>query len=1343
MKKLYIPKPARSWARLWQAGAAAGLFALGLQVQAQSYCAPIFDYSVEPICNVSFADIDNTSSSVVGETPALEDYTTVTGHVNAGSTYMISLTGNSDGPYQNFFTVFFDWDQNGTLETAVPIGSFTSSVCTAEVTGTIMVPTTALAGTTRMRVVKNYNTSPMDPCGTYSFGQAEDYTLEVAIPSCLGPSNVSISDITATAANLGWTDNIATVYNYEVRTSGAGGSGATGLVLQGTAPSGTPAIALTPLVPNTNYKIYVRSDCGAGDLSDWIGPYNLLTPCVAQDVPYFENFSGVTVPALPNCMSTETIQGPTWVTSAFPPEGMTNNAALCYDYTTTDSWLFTAGLNLTAGTSYQLSFKYSNQYNFYTDALLVAFGTSPMASAMTNVIIDHPLINDGLVNQDIIDFTPATSGVYYIGFQKYSNDDTDDAYMFLDDIKVMVTPTCFPPDDVYLSNGTLTSIELTWLNSNAGSYNYEVRTSGAPGSGPTGLAFSGNAASGNTPILLSPLVEGTVYTVYVQGVCNGSDLSEWTPGRQFTPGLVEIGSGTSTTGNLPIYSCYGYSYSQQIYLASEFTGQPYIYKIAFKYNGGSSNPALWNNWTVYMGNTSQNSFDDSEWVPYSDLEQVFSGTVTPVEGEWMEIMLNPGFLWDGTSNLVVAVHENVPGYSCTANWSSFLTSSRGILFNSDNTNPDPSSPPVASSTYNSIPQIRMITGDSPTCLAPTGITVNNITTSSAVMDWTASTSDPANGYAWELRETGEPGSGTTGLADSGSTPAGSTTATSNLLEPNTTYRLYVQSDCGADDGTSVWAGPITFITPCEPTDIPYFEGFEDVTVPNIPNCMSIQTVSGLPWVTGAGSGSMTGNAARVGYTASGSPDMNSWLFTQGLNLTGGNGYRLTFKYTGGSTAYTEALAVAIGTDPSEAGMTVQLQDFPAINGTAVLQAQIDFTATADGVHYIGFKCHSIANQLSLYLDDISVTALSGCSGDPDPGMTTGPAAVCSGIPFTVGFANAPGNTGGYTYQWQTSANGTNWSDATGNSTGETYATSQTVETWYRVEMTCVNGGSTFSTPLQVTINPANLCYCTTINFTSVEPICNVTFAGIDHTSPSDTGSPAYEDFSSDTAHVEAGGTYTISATGNTNGDFTCYINAFFDWNGDGVFETNVPLGSITNDVCTTVISASVVVPADAVQGLSRMRVVKNYNVAVVDPCASYSYGQAEDYMVLVGTAEPAEDCLGVVGGPAMPGTPCISPNGFGGLWSNNCICIENVGIEEIAAKDGVAVHPNPASTDLFITTPDGRPVHVKVYDMLGQLALEAASTTHVNVAGLAPGSYSLLITDVKGDVKARTRFMKQ
>ena len=181
---------------------------------------------------------------------------------------------------------------------------------------------------------------------------------------------------------------------------------------------------------------------------------------------------------------------------------------------------------------------------------------------------------------------------------------------------------------------------------------------------------------------------------------------------------VQIGSGNSRSSKVPIVSNYGYSYSENIYLASEFnsaggTGLNMISKIRFYYNGNGSGTAAgtaistttFNNWTIFLGNTSKTTFTSTtNWATSNSLTQVFSGDVTfPAPGNWMEITLSTPFIWDGTSNIIVAVDENKPSYGSLAYWGARTASvsSRGIYYRSDNTNPDPQTPPTGIISNNS------------------------------------------------------------------------------------------------------------------------------------------------------------------------------------------------------------------------------------------------------------------------------------------------------------------------------------------------------------------------------------------------------------------------------------------------------------------------------------------------------------------------------------------------------------------------------------------------------------------------------------------------------------------
>lgn len=158
-------------------------YTLNVEEFVDSYCEFVISETVEPITRVLLEDIDNESSSETSAVPH-EFFLTVESEVEQEGIYEIKLEGNTNGNYENFFTVFIDWNQNGILDDpweVYEIGSLTNSTGTdgQQLAGYIMVPEQALLGKTRMRIVKNRGEMPQNPCGTYTHGQAEDYKLNV------------------------------------------------------------------------------------------------------------------------------------------------------------------------------------------------------------------------------------------------------------------------------------------------------------------------------------------------------------------------------------------------------------------------------------------------------------------------------------------------------------------------------------------------------------------------------------------------------------------------------------------------------------------------------------------------------------------------------------------------------------------------------------------------------------------------------------------------------------------------------------------------------------------------------------------------------------------------------------------------------------------------------------------------------------------------------------------------------------------------------------------------------------------------------------------------------------
>ncbi len=160
--------------------------------------------------------------------------------------------------------------------------------------------------------------------------------------------------------------------------------------------------------------------------------------------------------------------------------------------------------------------------------------------------------------------------------------------------------------------------------------------------------------------------------------------------------------------------------------------------------------------------------------------------------------------------------------------------------------------------------------------------------------------------------------------------------------------------------------------------------------------------------------------------------------------------------------------------------------------------------------------------------------------------------------------------------------------------------------------------------LSVTSLSAQYCTAEFTN-TADEWIGNFDFADISNPS----GSTGYSDFTAITGNIVAGMTYSPALTVTFGGGaFTEFGAVYIDYNQNGSFEaTEVTfIGSCNTAGC--ILSGDVVVPVDACNGPTRMRVILQYNVAPdATGCVQTTFGEAEDYTVnITGGLECASGC---------------------------------------------------------------------------------------------------------------------
>jgi Metallo-peptidase family M12/GEVED domain/Secretion system C-terminal sorting domain len=137
--------------------------------------------SDEWINNVTLGSINNTS----GNNGGYANYTSLSTNLTAGSAYTINLTpGFSGQTYLEYWRVWIDY--NGDLDWADAGEQVGQGSGTAAINVNFTVPAGSSAITTRMRVSMQYNAYP-PICGTFTWGEVEDYTVNIVAatgPTC-------------------------------------------------------------------------------------------------------------------------------------------------------------------------------------------------------------------------------------------------------------------------------------------------------------------------------------------------------------------------------------------------------------------------------------------------------------------------------------------------------------------------------------------------------------------------------------------------------------------------------------------------------------------------------------------------------------------------------------------------------------------------------------------------------------------------------------------------------------------------------------------------------------------------------------------------------------------------------------------------------------------------------------------------------------------------------------------------------------------------------------------------------------------------------------------------------
>ena len=128
---------------------------------------------------------------------------------------------------------------------------------------------------------------------------------------------------------------------------------------------------------------------------------------------------------------------------------------------------------------------------------------------------------------------------------------------------------------------------------------------------------------------------------------------------------ITIGEGNGMTDAVPYNTFYNYSFTEQIFLASEIEYAGNIkavsFRLAYSYTTEHTNDIV-----VYLKNVSRSMFEDtSDYEPVTEEDIVFSGPWTiPADYDgWITIEFDTPFAYNGSDNLLIAVDENSEDYA--------------------------------------------------------------------------------------------------------------------------------------------------------------------------------------------------------------------------------------------------------------------------------------------------------------------------------------------------------------------------------------------------------------------------------------------------------------------------------------------------------------------------------------------------------------------------------------------------------------------------------------------------------------------------------------------------------
>lgn len=878
------------------------------------------------------------------------------------------------------------------------------------------------------------------------------------ISSC--PPVTGITTVLSTdGATISWTHPTATDFGIEVVPTGAG-HGATGTPVNGTSHT------VSGLEPNTTYDVYIITNCDSSTSSTWAGPFSFTTSMVGLTcaIPIL---IPDTVPTAPFVFSGN--YQDYYDTTSYVPYSSAGSSCISgaqnylsgdhifFSYTPTADGL----INITQAVNQGAAPCFNNSSSVFVYDSCAGVGTSASCMAATTT-------GGSNLTSTIYNLYVQAGHAYTILLSSPFGHDSPVGMCFT---LTVSGSSCPAPSGITYQNLGENGATFSWNNIGNFVSNWEYiampATSGAPTGSETLIATATNI---DNPV--TGLSANTAYNLYVRSVCGG------TPGPWSAPLPFNT---LCTVFNTPYYT--GFTSGGDCWTALNLNNdldffnfgqsafsEP-VAKLRTAETGNSTNDMLVSP-TIHLDGVTQKRLRFKyniygNWGSAAD--------PTPGPGSFSVKLSTTGVGEQDFTTTLVPLASYVTGYD-------FVEMVVAIPNIMGDINIAWHLPAGSVQTGGQFYVDDVYVEDLPTCSEPLYpvITPGSITNTTAEVSWT----NGLNNTQWQI--VAQPlGTGTP------TTPGilvNTNPYTLTDLMPSTRYELYVRAYCGGDD-QSIWVGPISFNTLCDPQPTPYYESLDDADPNTRKFCWSInnENADNTQWFINENDASIS--QAPTFFDPFGG--FNDWLITGPVNATGLKRLRFNYKVAIGIFAPSPRgnFEVLMSSSPDFSTYTTIIPSYDFTN-TAYEEASALFTGT--GTVYIAFRVPPTmtdpANSGVMMISDMTIDDAPACP-DPSGLDVTAVTTTTANLSWTAGFNET---------QWQvavqpagsgTPANPT----ATVNTTPAYAATDLAPDTQYEfyVKAVCGSENSEWVGPItfKTTCNPLPTPFLETFDTSSVTESC--------------------------------------------------------------------------------------------------------------------------------------------------------------------------------------------------------------------------------------------------------------